>query len=670
MRILLAGNPNSGKTTMFNAFTSQKAKVGNWGGVTVGERKAPLKGQYASLSGATIVDLPGAYSMSPFSPEESVTSEHIRNTQSDVIINIIDATTIGRSLFFTTQLLELGIPVVVALNKSDIAAEEDITIDAGLLSQRLGCPVIKTVSTQHADNGLEQVIAAVASLRGAQQIPPYRQGDIDLTDKQAVDAADHRRFAFVNDVVADVEVRHVHSAESTFQDSVDALLANKFIGISLFAAVMFGVFSISQTYVGPYIADWLVGWIEALQGWVAGQLEDSPALLSTVLADGIIGGVGAVIGFLPLVMVMYFLIALLEESGYMARVSAVLDPIFKHVGLSGKSVIPIVISSGCAVPGIMSARTIRDDRERRATAMLASFIPCGAKIPVIALFAGAFFNGAAWVSWVSYFLGLLLIFFGALVVKAVTGFKYRHSFFIMEFPRFRVPSVKHATISMFERAKAYIIKAATIILLCNLVVQVMQTFNWSFEVVAEDMQDTSILASIASPVAFLFIPLGFGTWQLAAAAVTGFIAKENVVGTIAVVFSLTSFIDTDELVMVGGANEVATVMGLTSVSALSYLFFNLYTPPCFAAIGAMNSEMRHTGWLLSAVGLQVCTGYIVAFLTYQVGSLIIDGQLGHGFVPGLIAVCGMVGIVILIGIRIRSTIARQYALQVDVSTVS
>ncbi|MBR0107761.1 MAG: ferrous iron transporter B, partial [Pyramidobacter sp.] len=358
----------------------------------------------------------------------------------------------------------------------------------------------------------------------------------------------------------------------------------------------------------------------------------------------------------------YFLIALLEDCGYMSRVSAVLDPIFKRVGLSGKSVIPIVIGTGCGIPAIMACRTIRDERERRTTSMLTTFIPCGAKIPVIALFAGAFFSGAGWVSFLSYFLGLLLIFLGALMIKGITGYKYRKSFFIIEFPKWKWPSIKRAFFSMLERAKAYIIKAATIILVCNLVVQLMQTYNWHFQVVEEGMEDTSILASIASPFAVLLIPLGFGIWQLAAAAITGFIAKENVVGTLAVVFALTNFIDVDELEMTGGANEVAMAMGLTSVTALAYLFFNLYTPPCFAAIGAMNSEMKSRGWLWGAIGLQLGTGYTVAFLIYQFGTLFTEGHFGQAFIPGLIAVLCMIALVVLIGKRTRAHFDEQYRL--------
>ncbi len=660
MRIAFAGNPNSGKTTMYNALTGRSEKVGNWGGVTVGRKEFPIKSQFTNGTEAIAVDLPGAYSMSPFTPEEGITSEYVRDEHPDAIINIVDATNLSRSLFFTTQLLELGIPVVVALNKEDINLKEGTKIDAAELEKTLGCPVVNTTAIEN--KGLGEVVAKAIALNGTTQKAPYLQADIDLQNKDAVDAEDRKRYEFVNSIVKKVEKRSVQSTEVNKQDALDKILLNPILGILIFAVVMWFVFWVSQAWLGPLVADWLVGYIEMFQEWVAGQLENSPAILSALLADGIVGGVGAVVGFLPLVMVMYFLIALLEDCGYMARVSAVMDPIFKRVGLSGKSVIPVVIGTGCGIPAIMACRTIRDERERRATSMLATFIPCGAKIPVIALFAGAFFNGAGWVSTLSYFFGLVLIFLGALLIKWVTGYKYRKSFFIIELPKFKAPSLKFAFKSMMERAKAYIVKAATIILICNTVVQVMQTFNWSFQVVEEGMENTSILASIATPFAFLLIPLGFGVWQLAAAAITGFIAKENVVGTLAVVYGLTAFIDVDELALTGGANEVALTMGLTSVTALAYLFFNLYTPPCFAAIGAMNSEMKSRGWLWGAIGLQLGTGYTVAFLIYQFGTLFTEGHFGTGFIPGLIAVALMVLAVVLIGRKTRAHFDEQYRL--------
>lgn len=664
MRIAFAGNPNSGKTTMYNALTGRNEKIGNWGGVTVGSKEFKLKKEFAGDQEVIAVDLPGAYSMSPFTPEEGITSEYVRTANPDVIVNIVDATNLSRSLFFTTQLLELGIPVVVALNKTDINEKEGTSIDTALLSEKLNCPVYETVSTE--SKGLAEMIEKAISLAGTTQKAPYLQPDIDLHDKNAVDAEDRKRYCFVNDIVNAVETRKTLSAETTSADKLDSVLLNPVAGILIFAVVMYLVFTISQAEgplgVGKFFEGLFSGWIESFQGWVAAQLENSPAIVSAILADGIVGGVGAVVGFLPLVMVMYFLIALLEDCGYMARVSAVMDPIFKRVGLSGKSVIPVIIGTGCGIPAIMACRTIRDERERRTSTMLTTFIPCGAKIPVIALFAGAFFNGAGWVSTLSYFLGIVLIFLGALLIKGITGYKYRKSFFIMELPKWKVPSLKYALKSMLERAKAYIVKAATIILICNTAVQVMQTFNWHFQVVEEGAENTSILATIASPFAFLLIPLGFGVWQLAAAAITGFIAKENVVGTLATVFALTSFIDTEELAMTGGASTVATTMGLTSVTALAYLFFNLYTPPCFAAIGAMNSEMKSRGWLWGAIGLQLGTGYTIAFLVNQFGTLITEGHFAAGFVPGLIAEICMVAALILIARKVRAHFDEQYEL--------
>ena len=646
MRIAFAGNPNSGKTTMYNALTGRNERVGNWAGVTVDKKESPIKKNFYNGSEELIaVDLPGAYSMSPFTSEESITSGYVKNENPDAIINIVDATNLSRSLFFTTQLLELGVPVVVALNKSDINAKKDTKINTKALSEKLGCPVVETISTTSSDKGLAEVVKTAVSLKGKNQKAPYNQGDVNLHDKAEVEAADRKRFTFVNQIVKEVETRKVLTKEINNQDKIDKVLTNKWLGIPIFAVVMFLVFDISQSTFGPFLADTLVGWIEVFQEWVAGLVENASPFLQALLVDGIIGGVGAVVGFLPRVMVMYLLIALLEDCGYMARVSVVMDPIFKKVGLSGKSIIPMVIGTGCAIPGVMACRTIRNERERRATAMLTPFMPCGAKLPVIALFAGAFFADASWVGTLMYFVGVLLIFLGALLVNRITGYKYRKSFFIMELPEYKIPSLKRAFISMLSRGKAYIVKAGTIILVCNTVVQIMQTFTWNLQTVEEGMEHTSILAGIASPFAVLLIPLGFGAWQLAAAAITGFIAKENVVGTLAVVYSITNFIDTEELALVGGANEVAVAMGLTKVAALAYLMFNLYTPPCFAALGAMNSEMQSRKWLWGGVSLQFGTGYTIAFLVYQIGTLITTGGVGTGFDPGLIAVIVMVGVV-------------------------
>ena len=652
MKIAFAGNPNSGKTTMFNQLTGRNEKVGNWAGVTVEKKMSPIKKAYWPNGEELIaVDLPGAYSMSPFTSEESITSAYVKGENPDVIINIVDATNLSRSLFFTTQLLELGVPVVVALNKSDVNKAKQTRINAALLSEKLGCPVVETVSTQNTQNGLEKVVKAAVALRGKNQTAPYKHGYINLTDKQAVAEADRNRFAFVNSIVSQVERRKVLTRDKNFQDKIDNVLTNKWLGIPIFAVVMFLVFDISQSSFGPWLADTLVGWIEIFQGWVGGLMENAHPLLYALIVDGIIGGVGAVVGFLPLVMVMYFLIALLEDCGYMARVTVVLDPIFKKVGLSGKSVIPFVIGTGCAIPGIMACRTIRNERERRATAMLAPFMPCGAKLPVIALFAGVFFGDASWVGTLMYFAGIVLIFLGALLVNRITNHKRRKSFFIIELPEYKVPSFERAFLSMCSRGWSYIVKAGTIILLCNTAVQIMQSFNWQFQLIEEGMEQTSILASIATPFAWLLIPLGFGVWQMAAAAITGFIAKENVVGTLAVCYGVTNFIDTEELALMGGATEVAGIFALTKAAALACLMFNLFTPPCFAAIGAMNSEMKDRKWLWGGIGLQMATGYTVAFLVYQVGTLITEGKVGTGFLPGLIAVAAMAGIVVWLCVK-------------------
>ena len=662
MRIALTGNPNSGKTTMYNALTGSNEKVGNWAGVTVDKKEHPIKKKYVAGADEIIaVDLPGAYSMSPFTSEESITSAYVKNEHPDAIINIVDSTNLSRSLFFTTQLLELGIPVVVALNKTDVNTKKENSIDAATLSEKLGCPVVETTST--TGEGLKKVVAEAVSVIGKGQKAPYTQRDIDLTDKAAVAEEDRRRFDFVNKIVKSVEVRRVLTKDKNFQDKIDAVLTNKWLGIPIFAVVMFLVFWISQVGPGVWLAEGLeiagvqipglVTLIDMFGELVSGWLSGTAPILQTIIVDGMIGGVGAVVGFLPLVMVMYFLLALLEDCGYMARVSVVLDPIFKRVGLSGKSVIPLVVGTGCAIPGVMACRTIRNERERRATAMLTPFIPCGAKIPVISLLAGLFFPGSWWVAPLMYFLGLLLVFLGALLVKWLSGHAFKKSFFIIELPEYKVPSFSRAAKSMLERGWSYIVKAGTVILVCNAVVTIMLNYSWTF---TEAAPEESILHSIAMPISVLLIPLGFGMWQLAAAAVTGFIAKEEVVGTLGAIFTALAIDEDFNLLQQGGGEEI---LGIGAVAGLSYLIFNLFSPPCFAAIGAMNSEIKSKKWLFAGIGLQLSVAYVSSFLVYQLGTLFTEGHMGEGFIPGLIAVLAIIATVVVLGIISNRKVKRE-----------
>ena len=633
MRIALAGNPNSGKTTMFNAITGSNERVGNWAGVTVDKKERAIKKSLScGIEELIAVDLPGAYSMSPFTSEESVTSTYVKEEAPDVIINIVDGTNLSRSLFFTTQLLELGIPMVVAINKADVNKKRETTIDTKLLSEKLGCPVFETVSTMH--EGLLEVIGEAISRVGQIQSAPYTEKPLDHKDKASSEAADRRRFAFVNGIVKAVENRHVFTNQKNIQDKIDSVLTNKWAGIPIFAAIMFMVFWLSQSGPTVWFADLITGWLESGQNALSEALG-SDSVWTAILTDGIVGGFIAIVGFLPLVMVMYFLIALLEDCGYMARATVVLDPIFKKVGLSGKSVIPFIIGTGCAIPGVMASRTIRDERERRATALLAPFMPCGAKLPVISLFAGAFFGGSAWIGAAMYFMGIIVIFLAALLINTVTAYKRKTKYFIMELPEYKAPSVTKAAGAMCQRGWAYIVKAGTIILVCNFLVHLMQNFTWKFDTVEKGMAHNSILATIASPFAYVIAPVvGVVAWQLAAATITGFIAKENVVGTLAVCFGISNLFNLDELSMLEGAsNTVAATFGISGAAALAFLMLNLFSPPCFAAIGAMNAELKSKKWLAAGIGLQISVGYTVGFLAFFFGTLISGDKFAKAWMP-------------------------------------
>lgn len=627
MKIALAGNPNSGKTTLYNALTGKQEYVGNWAGVTVSKKEAKLKESLGN--NIDIVDLPGAYSIRPYTSEESITTDFIKTENPDVIINVVDSTNLNRSLFFTTQLLELNIPVVVALNKTDIS--KNVTdIDVNKLEKELNCKVVEISAAKN--EGLKNLInVACESSKLKEQKNLFKElSNIHNEEKQ-----DKKRYSIVNNIISKVENRIIRHNEETLEDKIDKFVTNPIIGTGLFILIMAFIFDLSINTLGPLVADALVGFIENFQNAVSGQLASmgTSDFLNSLLTDGIIGGVGAVVGFVPLVMVLMFMLSLVEDSGFMARIALIFDPLFRKVGLSGKSIIPMIVGYGCSIPGIMATRTIKDEKQRRLTAMLTPFVPCGAKIPIIALFTAAFFPEQGYMFPLTYIVAFTVIICVGLILKKVTGADNIKNYFIIELPQYRIPSIKRAFFKMLETGKDFITRAGTIIIVCNTVVFIMSSFNFKLQLV-EDAVNTSILANVATPFAFLLIPVGIGVWQLAAAAITGFIAKEEVVGTLAVVYSMGAAINSDfELV---NAMTVQETMGITAVSALAFMFFNLFTPPCFAAIGAMKSEMKSNKWLLKSVLLQLSVGYIVAMITYQVGTILVYKELAQGFIPAVI----------------------------------
>lgn len=627
MKIALAGNPNSGKTTLYNALTGKQEYVGNWAGVTVSKKEAKLKESLGN--NIDIVDLPGAYSIRPYTSEESITTDFIKTENPDVIINVVDSTNLNRSLFFTTQLLELNIPVVVALNKVDIS--KNVTdIDVSKLEKELNCKVVEISAAKN--EGLKNLInVASESSKLKEQKNLFKElSNIHNEEKQ-----DKKRYSIVNNIISKVENRIIRHDEETLEDKIDRFVTNPIIGTGLFILIMAFIFDLSINTLGPLVADALVGFIENFQNAVSGQLASmgTSDFLNSLLTDGIIGGVGAVVGFVPLVMVLMFMLSLVEDSGFMARIALIFDPLFRKIGLSGKSIIPMIVGYGCSIPGIMATRTIKDEKQRRLTAMLTPFVPCGAKLPIIALFTAAFFPEQGYMFPITYIVAFTVIICVGLILKKVTGADNIKNYFIIELPQYRIPSIKRAFFKMLETGKDFITRAGTIIIVCNTVVFIMSSFNFKLQLV-EDAVNTSILANVATPFAFLLIPVGIGVWQLSAAAITGFIAKEEVVGTLAVVYSMGAAINSDfELV---NAMTVQETMGITAVSALAFMFFNLFTPPCFAAIGAMKSEMKSNKWLLKSVLLQLSVGYIVAMITYQVGTILVYKELAQGFIPAVI----------------------------------
>ena len=691
IKIALAGNPNCGKTTLFNALTGSNQFVGNWPGVTVEKKEGKLKGH----KDVTIMDLPGIYSLSPYTLEEVVARNYLINERPDAILNIVDGTNIERNLYLSTQIMELGIPVIMAVNMMDIVEKNGDKIHIDKLAKKLGCEVVTisalkgtgikeaadkavqiaqkkgaAVPVHEFDKDVEAVIRTVESKLGSDIVNEQKRffaikllekddkiteqmksvPDVSAEIKQLEDKFDddtesiitNERYVYISSIIGDCVTKNKKNAMTT-SDKIDRIVTNRWLALPIFAVVMWVVYYVSVTTVGTFVTDWTndVLFGEIIPPAIENLLNAIHCAdwLQGLILDGIVAGVGAVLGFVPKMLVLFLFLAFLESCGYMARVAFIMDRIFRKFGLSGKSFIPMLIGSGCGVPGIMASRTIENDRDRKMTIMTTTFVPCGAKLPIIALIAGALFNGASWVAPSAYFVGIAAIICSGIILKKTKLFAGDPAPFVMELPAYHWPTVSNVLRSMWERGWSFIKKAGTIILMSTIVLWFLMNFGWvdgSFGMLEAEQLNDSILASIGSVIAPLFAPLGWGDWKMAVAAVSGLIAKENVVGTFGILFGFGEVAE-------DGAEIWGQLAGsLSTVAAYSFLVFNLLCAPCFAAMGAIKREMNNTKWFFTAIGYQTLLAYVVSLCIYQIGNLFIGGGFGIGTVVAVLLIIGFV----------------------------
>ena len=691
IKIALAGNPNCGKTTLFNALTGSNQFVGNWPGVTVEKKEGKLKGH----KDVTIMDLPGIYSLSPYTLEEVVARNYLINERPDAILNIVDGTNIERNLYLSTQIMELGIPVIMAVNMMDIVEKNGDKIHIDKLAKKLGCEVVTisalkgtgikeaadkavqiaqkkgaAVPVHEFDKDVEAVIRTVESKLGSDIVNEQKRffaikllekddkiteqmksvPDVSAEIKQLEDKFDddtesiitNERYVYISSIIGDCVTKNKKNAMTT-SDKIDRIVTNRWLALPIFAVVMWVVYYVSVTTVGTFVTDWTndVLFGEIIPPAIENLLNAIHCAdwLQGLILDGIVAGVGAVLGFVPQMLVLFLFLAFLESCGYMARVAFIMDRIFRKFGLSGKSFIPMLIGSGCGVPGIMASRTIENDRDRKMTIMTTTFVPCGAKLPIIALIAGALFNGASWVAPSAYFVGIAAIICSGIILKKTKLFAGDPAPFVMELPAYHWPTVSNVLRSMWERGWSFIKKAGTIILMSTIVRWFLMNFGWvdgSFGMLEAEQLNDSILASIGSVIAPLFAPLGWGDWKMAVAAVSGLIAKENVVGTFGILFGFGEVAE-------DGAEIWGQLAGsLSTVAAYSFLVFNLLCAPCFAAMGAIKREMNNTKWFFTAIGYQTLLAYVVSLCIYQIGNLFIGGGFGIGTVVAVLLIIGFV----------------------------